>query len=128
MKIKITALDKMFSQYIRQIYNWTCQRCHKPYTPPTTSLHCSHFHGRGKKSVRFEPDNAVALCFGCHQHFHANPHEHVAFMEKRLGTQAYNRLLLLANIPKKPDYKAIKIWLKAMLKGQEEKDVVYGKH
>ena len=29
-------------------------------------LECSHHHGRGNWSIRFEPQNAEALCTGCH--------------------------------------------------------------
>lgn len=129
MKIRISALDKEFSKFIRNRDDWTCQRCNKKYPPPTNSLHSAHFHGRRKKSVRFEPDNACALCFFCHQYFHENPVDHVNFMQVRLGKRRYDCLLVAANVIKKPDYEAIKIWLKAMIKGQETKDegVIYGK-
>jgi len=125
MKIRIAPLDKLFSQYIRN-RDRECQRCHSG----NTRLECAHFHGRRKKSVRFEPDNACAFCFQCHMYMHENPAEHVDFMKKRLGKR-YDLLTVSANNATRPDYAAIKLWLKAMIKGQEEKDkggMIYGRH
>jgi len=78
-------------------------------------LHCSHFHGRGKKSTRFDPENAVALCYGCHQHFHANPLEHTDWYKKRIGKESFDRLTLRANTPQKVDVKLIRIGLRMMI-------------
>lgn len=115
-KLKITKADKLFSYFIRHRDNSTCQRCHKWYEMPTTALHCSHFHGRGKKSVRFDPENAMAACYGCHRWLTANPHEHRALWFKRLGEKAYDRLTLRANTPQKVDEKMVCLWLESELK------------
>lgn len=113
MKIRITALDSMFSNYIRWIRDkGKCQRCGIQYRPPTSGLQCSHFHGRRKQSVRFDEENCTAMCHGCHAWLTANPIAHVNFMFNRLGEQRYNLLMIRANTPAKPDYKAIEIWLK----------------
>jgi len=130
MKIKISVIDKLFSQYVRMRDKWTCQRCQREYGPGELGLHCSHFHGRRKQSVRFEPDNAAALCFGCHQHMHESPYDHVVFMRKRLGIRRYQSLVIQAETPKRPDYEAVKLWLRSMIKGMEKKDegLILGKH
>jgi hypothetical protein len=60
-------------------------------------IHCSHFHGRGKWSVRFEPDNAMAACFGCHRILGSQPDEHRRLFEARLGQERYEVLLEKAN-------------------------------
>jgi hypothetical protein len=60
-------------------------------------LHCSHFHGRGNWAVRFDPDNAVALCYGCHRIMGANPEEHREFIKSRLGAKKFNALRLRKN-------------------------------
>ena len=96
-KIKITALDKLFSRFIRSRAKWTCERCHTRYPPPTSALHCSHFHGRGKKSVRWDPSNAAALCFGCHLLFTGQPQQHVEWFRARLGEEEFNALRDRAN-------------------------------
>jgi len=116
MKIKITALDRLFSQYIRERANWKCERCGRDYSPNNGRLHCSHFHGRRKKSVRWEPENAMAACFTCHQWLTENPEGHTAFFKKRLGEKRFNALLIQANTPKKPDLLLIGIQLRHLLK------------
>jgi len=111
VKIRITALDKKFSLFIRERAHWSCERCFKVYHPPTKALQCSHFHGRRKKSVRFDPDNCMALCMACHQYFGENPLEHVAWMKNKLGARKFDALTLRANMPDKPDDKMIGMFL-----------------
>ena len=118
MKIKITGLDKKFSHFIRSRDDWKCQRCFKQYKPPTSGLHNSHFWGRRNKSVRFDPENCIALCYGCHSHFTANPVLHRMFFLRRLGEIRYNALMVRANTPKKPDYEMINLWLSQELKNK----------
>lgn len=118
MGIKIDAADKAFSQYIRTRDNWTCQRCRTPYTPPTMALHCSHFMGRGKEATRFDPENADALCYGCHQYFTSHPAEHYQWQIKRKGEATVNALVVRSNQYKKKDRK-----LEAMIWRQALKDL-----
>lgn len=114
-KIKIDAADTAFSLYIRTRDNWTCQRCGKQYTPPTSALHCSHFQGRGKEGTRFEPDNCDALCYGCHRYFTAQPGEHYQWQVKRKGQATVDRLILQSNTYKKKNRKDEKlIWTLAL--------------
>lgn len=111
MKIRISALDAKFSKFIRERDGWTCQRCFKKYEPPTNALHCSHFWGRANKSVRFDPENCVALCHGDHVYFTANPKEHCDWFLKRLGQKRFDALQVRKNI-KRFDPALIAIWLK----------------
>lgn len=109
--------------------NWTCERCKCEYDPPTTALHCSHFHGRGNKSTRFNPDNAAALCYGCHRYFTANPHEHSEFFKQRLGEFRFDRLKLLFHTPQKVDEKLIVLWCKEEIKKLKAKQpIIFGEH
>lgn len=114
--IKRTLADKLFSDCIRIRDKWTCQRCLTPYEPPTAGLHCSHFWGRGNKSVRFDFENAAAMCFKCHQILGANPHEHRELFLKRLGQKKYDALGVRARTPAKVDEKLIVIALKEELR------------
>jgi len=67
--VKITPADKAFSKCIRIRANWTCERCFNQFFPPATGgLDCSHHHSRGNWSIRLDPLNAEALCYGCHSH------------------------------------------------------------
>ncbi len=91
--LKITSADKYFSLCVREQAKFTCERC-GTFAPPELSkrLDCSHFHGRGKWSVRFDPDNATALCMGCHLYVTAHPIEHMAFIQEKLGPYRFQAL------------------------------------
>ena len=93
MSIKITPADSWFSKAIRQRAGWRCEKCGTQYDESSTGLHCSHFHGRGNWSVRLNPDNARALCYGCHRHMEANPYEHTKWFEEWLGEARFQILL-----------------------------------
>lgn len=86
MGIKITPADKAFSLCIRERSNWTCDRCDTFYPEgKRMALHCSHYHGRGKYSTRFDPNNCWAHCFGCHRYLSAHPAEFTAWALEKLG-------------------------------------------
>jgi len=85
--IKRTTADAMFSNCVRERSNWTCERCGTRYEPPTGALHCSHFFGRGSWAIRHDPDNADALCYGCHRFFGSNPTIYAEWHEKKIGKE-----------------------------------------
>ena len=91
--IKITPADSAFSKCIRERAGWRCEVCGTQYTPSDTGLHCSHFHGRANWSVRFDPDNAEAACYGCHAKLEGSPHEFTERWKERLGPYRYDALL-----------------------------------
>ena len=118
MKIRIDPLDQLFSKYIRlramdEVHG--CERClqgKRDYK----ELQCSHFIGRGKKSVRWDEDNASGLCFGCHQYLGSHPIEHVEWFKERLGDR-FDLLQARARTPVKYiDREAIKLYYKAKIK------------
>lgn len=93
MKVKILPEDKKFSDFIRSRDDWTCQRCYTVYEPPTSALHCSHFWSRRHWATRFDEDNCVALCFGCHRLWESDKHgEYRDFMLEMLGEEDYAAL------------------------------------
>lgn len=118
MRIKITPEDRLFSLFIRSRAGWKCEleKCQRHYPPPTISLQCSHFHGRRKKSVRFDPENAAALCYAHHRNFTENPLDHTEWFKKRLGEKAFDALTLRANSYGKPDTEMVKIFCKREIK------------
>ncbi len=85
MKIRITPLDKIFSQYIRA-RDKVCQRCGAGITA------CAHLHGRACKSVRWDEDDACALCFGCHSYLDSQAIDKVDFFKARLGEERFDLL------------------------------------
>jgi len=96
-KIKVSKLDKMFSNYIRKRDDYTCQFCGSIFDPferyGLQGLDCSHFWGRAAKSVRFDPENADALCSGCHMTHEGNKQgAYRDFKIDQLGQDAYDNL------------------------------------
>lgn len=69
MGIKRTPADIAFSKCIRELANWSCSKCGKNHEHNKGALDCSHHHGRGNWSIRFDPMNAESLCYGCHSHY-----------------------------------------------------------
>ncbi len=113
--IKRSKADILFSLYIRTRDKWTCQRCFVEYPENAPGLHCSHFWGRGNRSVRFDPENAIAACFKCHQVLGSNPQDHRDLFLKRLGEEKYDALGRRARTPAKVDEVLIAIGLKMLL-------------
>ena len=119
MAIKRTKWDVVFSLYIRTRDEWVCQRCKKQYPEKAQGLHCSHFYGRRSWATRIEPCNAMALCFGCHQHVGSFPKDHVELWESKFTEEEkdyVNRLHINFNIKKKDiateeNYKLLKMML-----------------
>lgn len=120
--MKIDKADSLFSLYIRTRDKWTCQRCGTPYKPPTNALHCSHFQGRGKEATRYEPLNADALCYGCHQYFTSHPAEHYAWQVERKGQSVVDKLVLQSNTYKKKDRKLEAMYWQQELKKRNPTD------
>ena len=104
--MKLDSADTAFSNYIRTRDNWTCRRCFTQHTPPTRALHCSHYFGRNSENTRFEPDNCIALCYGCHKYFdeHNRP-AYTEFKKKELGEIRLMSLEIQHNTYKKKDRK-----------------------
>lgn len=92
-KIRISKVDSLVSNYIRNRADWICERCGSVFTPPTSGLHCAHFFGRSNKATRFDPENLLALCYGCHSYFDGSGREDFrAFMKHKLGVKKFNEL------------------------------------
>jgi hypothetical protein len=66
--IKITPADSAFSKCVRASADYKCERCGAVHDKSSSGLHCSHHFRRGNWGIRFDPDNAEALCYGCHSY------------------------------------------------------------
>lgn len=73
MKIRRDPTDAIFSQCIRESYNWTCAYCHKQFDPGAQNLHASHLFSRRHNSTRWSPENVFAHCFTCHTRLGGDP-------------------------------------------------------
>jgi len=119
LKIRLDPLDKLFSEFIRLRANNKCERC--GVYKETKQLQTSHFHGRRKKSVRWDEDNAAGLCFACHQYLGENPLEHYEWFRDRLGEGKFHDLNIRANFRGvKPDINGITLYLREKIKELKE--------
>lgn len=101
MKIKISKLDKLFSDWIRTRDGWICQKCNHWKNPHISSsrmgLHASHYFGRAKWSTRFEPLNVDSLCLACHRFWGSDDREgYRIFKINQLGKDKFNLLQVQA--------------------------------
>ncbi len=127
--IKRSRADALFSEWVRLRDRWTCQRCGWRADPRVSDqkarLHCSHFKSRANRRVRWEPDNAAAMCVACHDHLGKNPDAHYALWVKRLGEAGMARLQVLAETRRtiKTDEKMERIrWTQALRDLSRERD------
>jgi hypothetical protein len=69
----INKLDKLISVQIRA--RGMCERCGKK-----ENLQCAHIYSRSYKHLRWEPENLICLCSGCHFWWHQNPAEAIIWV------------------------------------------------
>lgn len=92
--IKRDALDAVFSDCVRESFDWRCARCGREFPDRKgQDAHCSHFISRKFHSLRWWPHNAVLLCATCHAIVTDDPHEHSTLMQKILGSELLGWLL-----------------------------------
>jgi hypothetical protein len=95
--LKSNAATKWFSLYIRLRDGLRCQFCLREF--PLQMLDCSHWISRGSSlSVKFEPDNCVALCRPHHVELGNDPTLYRAFMLTRLGSARYWELIRISKM------------------------------
>lgn len=116
--IKIDAADKAFSEYIRR-RDKKCMRCGRRGEGPLEiiGLQCSHYFGRRSESTRFDPENADALCFFCHQYWGSEDKEgYREFKIQQLGEKGFKLLMVRNNTYQKRDRKMALIIARQLLK------------
>lgn len=127
--IKRNATDALFSDCVREIAGWKCERCGKQYVKKESlggsGLECSHYWSRRNRSVRWDFENAASLCSYCHRLFTENPSLHHSFFIKRLGQEKYEQLGIRARTPTKLDEKEIRANLRQKLKDIRGNHVVF---
>ena len=80
-----------------------------------TVLNCCHFKGRAKMSLRWDLDNVITFCVGHHRYTERNANEFVDFMQKRLGKERYERLLMRNNLYFKTDLSNLTLLHRSLL-------------
>ncbi len=113
---KRDKLDSLFSDYIRLLSGGICSKCKKNFPVKSRGFHCAHYHSRGKRSTRFERDNATALCTNCHFNLDHHPAEKAEFWINLIGQERFQELDRKAHTPTKIDRGAIERDLKEKIK------------
>ncbi|MDA0989077.1 MAG: hypothetical protein O2783_08185 [Chloroflexi bacterium] len=93
---KRATIDALFSQVIRERDNYTCRICFGNFRHDPGRLDCAHSIGRSRGSVRWDMDNAFALCRRCHNDIDQRPLDHIEFVRKELGEERYEALKVKA--------------------------------
>lgn len=142
MKIKRSPSDMYFSNIVRHRAGWKCEICGKDFSENKRGLQCSHLIGRGNMAVRWDFDNAAALCgivapwglTGCHKKVTEDPVFHVEFFIKKIGKERYDALVFRSkNETMKSQHlteKDIRVGLKMEWKRieKESKNKILGSH
>lgn len=91
--MKYFTADRVFSKYIRERDDWTCQKCGNKYEKGSRGLQNSHYFGRGRWTTRYDEDNCDALCHGCHRFWEKTDREaYREHMVDKLGEERYEKL------------------------------------
>lgn len=104
--IKDKELDALCRRLVVELRdNNTCQRC-----GANERIQWAHIHTRRVKSLRWRAENSLALCAGCHLHWHHHPLEAVQEFCAKFPTRA-SLLHMVRSVPQKINRDAIKLWL-----------------
>jgi len=129
-KVRLRKTDRLYTRYIRERDDYTCQKCRRKYSPDACrNLVVSHFWGRGRENTRFDDENCIALChLPCHQywgHGEGRP-EYQTFMEDKLGHTGYDLLMVRAHTTKWRDDKMDEFVIRSKMEALE-KQLIGGK-
>jgi len=73
-KTIVKKLDKLVSEMVRS--KGKCERCEK-----TSTLQPAHIYSRKFQHLRWDFENIICLCAGCHFWMHQNPAEAMRWVE-----------------------------------------------
>jgi predicted restriction endonuclease len=85
----IKKLDKLFSKIVRERAGYRCLKCGtiSKYTQT------AHVFSRNNRSVRWDLDNGICLCYYCHIMWaHREPVEFTEWIQKKLGRKKWEYL------------------------------------
>jgi len=83
--MKTSAADSYFSKCIRASNDYVCAKCGTQYDKSSSGLHCSHNFSRRHRTIRWCKDNALPMCYGCHQWFGGNPADSGLWLTNLIG-------------------------------------------
>lgn len=83
--MKTSTADSYFSKCVRASNDYVCAKCHKQYDKSSSGLHCSHNFSRRHRTIRWCKENAIPLCYSCHQWFGGEPLDSGKWLEGFIG-------------------------------------------
>lgn len=113
-KHRMEYADRLFREYIRE----RDQTCRMGPTDCDGPLEAAHVFPRRRKSVRWDPDNAVLLCaYKHHYWFDTEGLQRWAWIQHELGAERYEALSVRQLQPFDRDYDRVLAELKALKAG-----------
>ena len=85
MKLRRDKLDIAFSLYIRTRDGFRCRFCKRT----GGIMDCAHIFSRRHAGTRYDPENAVCLCRGCHMRFTTEPMEFSDWVRSWMGPKRH---------------------------------------
>ncbi len=98
--MKIDKLDAIFSRCIKLLAGGICEFCGK-LPKSVYGYHTHHFIGRRYLNTRYELDNGIAVCLGCHNFLEDFPKASWELLEKRVGSERAEQLEIIARTYRK---------------------------
>lgn len=83
--------DQVFSNFIRNRDNWTCQTCGLQVFG--SNSHCSHFVGRNNMATRYEEKNCICQCAKENMFMEGNKPKFALTLMKKYGTGIIEELV-----------------------------------
>ena len=112
---EIKALDDLCRRLVFLRDRFFCVKCLQlKKSHNRERLQWAHIHTRGVHSLRWEPDNSLCLCSGCHYQGHLHPTEFSRWFEAAYPKRAAH-LTLLRQTKRKIDRVAMRLWLEQQI-------------
>ena len=111
----IKRLDNLVREIIYKRDDYTCQKCWSK----TNRLNPAHFVGRRNMAVRWDKDNIVTFCVGCHFYMDGNPYDFTEWYKNWIGYEMFKKLMIKKFNKLKtslPNLKLVELMLKQELK------------
>jgi predicted restriction endonuclease len=105
----LVLLDKTARECVLNRAGHRCEKCGKG-----ERLQWHHVYTRAILSLRWDMDNLVCLCAGCHLWWHHNPLDAAAWFESKVGAARVSRLKLSRLTRTKQDLRGVLIGLEAL--------------
>lgn len=106
-------LDAMAREIVLTRDRSKCRRC--GLSAPKVQIQWAHIYSRRYLSVRWMPQNSLALCAGCHFWIHANPMDGAEFVRDTVPSHDLDTVRDRLNSNEKPDLDAIRLSLESQL-------------